>query len=245
MKVTTSAVATHVFTSDVRNRKMTFVQFLLPDGDEVVTEVHTVTAYSKMRYEEIMGRQFLLILRNSENGKIRIEAAKLQEGGWKDFPLRVGYVEHIDSNHKHIHVYDNESRHFVSKYQETNITVGQYVEFLPVIPKVGNFKTAMITRVVENGQEAFGYRDAVVTFSSEEQGYCSWELLPDADGAVHAIVETGTKDVQEPATKGYINKQLLYTKQLPLPKKGDKVRIITFLKRGKDGKKKPLVVDFK
>lgn len=164
--------------------------------------------------------------------------------------VAVGYVEHIDTVHRHIHIYDNESRHFVHSYANgTNANgiagVGAYVRFMPVIPHDSSFKSAVILSVLEDGAEAFGYRNATVTYSNQEQGYCAWELLPDADGKVMPIVETGTSEQQEPCTKGYINKTLCDSLNRPMPKKGDNLQIVTFLKRGRDMKKRPVVVFYR
>jgi len=245
----TTALALRTFQSDVRGRKMTFVSFLTPEGDELTTEVHTITAHCRMRYDDIPNRLFDLLLRKSESGNIRVEAAVLSSATiGQVFETSIGYVDHIDLGHRHIHVYDKESRHLVQKFDPTTtLQEGQYVEFVPLIPKEGNFKEAFILQVLlaEEGPTAFGYRDAVVTYVDSEKGYCAWELLPDADGTIRGIVEKDAKEPQEPATKGYLNKELADRRGVPLPEKGTKIRIITFLKRGKDGKKRPVVVDFK
>jgi len=247
VQIVISAIATRTFHTEVRRRKMLFVQLLTEDGEEIITEVHTVTAFSKIRYNEIEGRLYNVILRTSDNGKRRVEAMCLSQRMVADcFETAIGYIEHVDTTHCHIHVFDNLSRHFVSKYS-TPTTVrkeGQYVEFIPVIPKEGNFKSAIIVRMMDNGPEVFGYRNVVITYSDEEKGFAAWELLPESDGEIHPIVESNAMTPQVPATKGYINQSLATTKGMSLPKIGDKLRIITFLKRGKDGKKRPVVVDY-
>lgn len=240
LRLTSSAIATRVFQAEVRRRKMTFVQLLLPDGTEIVTEVHTLTAFCRMRYEEIEGKVFDVLLRTSDAGKLRVEAAVLNTGTGCSFETAIGYIDRIDLGHHHIHIFDQYSRHLVAKFTSTCPGPGQYVEFIPTIPKEGNFKTAVIRRVLENGAEAFGYRDVVVTYTNEEKGYAAWELLPDATGVVVPLTEKGADT--EPAVKGYINKQLTDRIGRQLPKKGDRLRIVVFLKRGKDGKKHPCVV---
>jgi len=248
LQLTTPLLATHTFQTEVRGRKMTFVSLLTPDGNELSVEVHTITAHCRLRYDDIPNRLFDVLLRTSEGGKMRVEAAVLSTSAISQcFETTIGYVEHIDTAHKHIHVYDKESRHLVSKFvTSTPLKEGQYVEFVPLIPRESNFKEAIITRVLsaEEGPVAFGYRDAVVTYSDAVKGYCAWELLPDAGGIVHGIVETGAKVQQEPATKGYINQSLCEKLMLPLPEKNARVHVITFLKRGKDGKKHLVVVSF-
>lgn len=240
------AIATRVFQSEVRNRMMTFVTLLTPSGNEVVCEVHTVTQYRRMPYNDIMNQSFNIVLRTSDKGNLRVEAAfPSKEGVDEGFTTAVGYVEHIDTGHRHIHIYDSDSRHFVQPYStEPKVQVGSYVRFIPIIPMDSNFKSAVITSVLDNGVEAFGLRNAVVTFTNEEQGYCAWELMPEADGKVRPLVEKDAKEVQEPGTKGYINKVLCERLGLNLPSRGEKLRIVTFLKRGKDRKKRPVVVCF-
>lgn len=246
MNPVTPLLATRLTLSEVRGRKMTFVWLLTPEGEELCVEVHTLTAHARMRYEEIEGKRFDALLRLSEKGNLRIEAALPGRGDIAGtFPTAIAYVEYIDTSHHHIHLYDNFSRHLVAPYQRTTLTQGQYVEFVPVIPKEGNFKTAIITRTLPEGAEAFGYREARVTYTDEQQGYAAWELLPDASGEVHGIVEKGTKEPQVPCTQGYLYSKLCKEKQCPLPKKGERIALITFLKRGKDGKKRPMVVDFR
>jgi len=248
--IATPAIATNVFTSEVRNRKMTFISFMTPQGEEIVTEVHTLTQYCKMRYEDITNHAFNILVRASDSGKLRVEAAYPSNKGVEEsFPISIGYVEHIDTSHHHIHIFDNESRHFVANLSSTpNLTEGKYVRFVPIIPEDSNFKSAIITSIVDKGAESFGYRNAIVTYSNEHDGYCAWELLPDDNGQIMPITETGAKDQQEPTTKGYISKksraQILKGENSPLPPKGAKLKIVCFLKRGKDGKKHPNVVEY-
>lgn len=241
------AIATRVLQSEVRNRKMTFVSLFTPMGEEVMTEVHTLTQHRRMRYEEIPNSTFNLLLRTSEKGNIRVEAAyPCSSEEQKDFPICVGYIDYIDAGHQHIHVFDNGSRHFVEKYSGTpSVKEGDYVIFLPIIKNGNSFKSALITNVLENGADRFGWRNAIVTYSNAEQGYCAWELLPDADGKVNPIVETDASEQHEPGTKGYINKMLCDKLGTPLPNKGERLQIVTFLKRGKDRAKRPVVVNFR
>lgn len=243
LTLTTQVLATRVFTAEVKRRRMTFVQLLLPDGTEMVTEVHTLTVFQRMRYEEIEGRLFEAVVRSADSGKLRIEAAILSAGtGRCAFGTAVGYIDRIDMGHHHIHIFDNFSRHLVAKFASTCPGPGQYVEFIPIIPKEGNFKTAVILRVLDNGAEAFGRRNVVVTYTNDGQGYVAWELLPETDGHVSPITEKGADT--EPATKGYISRQLADRLAKPLPRKGDRLSVVVFLKRGKDGRKRPCVVEY-
>lgn len=154
-------------------------------------------------------------------------------------PTAIGYVEHIDIEHSHIHVYDNLSRHFVAVKSPIMAQIGQFVQFIPVILLQSKFKSAIIYKVLsaDDGFSTFGDHQAKVTFVDSEQNYCKWELT---DGTT--IVEAGTT---EPSyTTGYLSEQLIQSKG-NIPKLGDTLHLTVFLKRGKDGRKYPHVVDYK
>lgn len=154
-------------------------------------------------------------------------------------PSAVGYVEYIDLEHSHIHIYDNQSRHFVAIKSPIMAQVGQFVRFIPIIPQHSKFKSAIIYEVYQQdeGSVAFGYHRAKVTAVDPGDKYISWEIT---DGTT--IVETGTS---EPSyTTGYISEQLMQSKGTR-PKYGDSLLLTVFLKRGKEGKKRPIVVDYK
>lgn len=250
-------LATRTFTSDVRGRKMTFVTLIDRTGTSLTTEVHTLTQYQRLRYEDIPGMLFRALLRRTDKG-LRIEAAILQpaDAAEEDETFRTiaGYVEYIDHSHNHIHVYDNHSRHFVANLTPklSHIVAGQYVRFIPVVPKDSTFKSAFIRAVYpsEQGPEAFGYRRATITYIDNEKGYAAWELLA-GEAPIVELISTlvvgkgggavAPSGVQPSFTKGYIQGTLFkdVASQLEV---GKEVRLITFLKRGKDRQKRPFVV---
>lgn len=238
--ITHHLLATNTFTTEVRGRKMTFVNLISPDGTELSAEVHTLTAHAPLRYSEISGKMFSVLLRTSEKGNLRIEAAILSSQPVSDvFPTSIGYIENIDLNHRHIHVFDNQSRHLVAMMDAaSNVVIGSFVQFLPIIPKESKFKSAIILRTLsdEEGPEAFGYRKARVTYVDNDKGYLSWELLPGEP----PIIETGT--TAPSYTKGYLNLQSTNTHHLT---PNTEFSLIVYLKRGKDGQKRPHVVKVK
>ena len=238
--ITHHLLATNTFTTEVRGRKMTFVNLISPDGTELSAEVHTLTAHAPLRYSEIPGKMFSVLLRTSEKGNLRIEAAILSSQPVSDvFPTSIGYIENIDLNHRHIHVFDNQSRHLVAMMDAaSNVVIGSFVQFLPIIPKESKFKSAIILRTLsaEEGPEAFGYRKARVTYVDNDKGYLSWELLPGEP----PIIETGT--TAPSYTKGYFNLQSTNTHHLT---PNTQLSLIVYLKRGKDGQKRPHVVKVK
>lgn len=247
-------LATRTFTSEVRGRKMTFVSLLSPDGTELTTEVHTITAYSKLRYCAIPGTLYSAILRTSDNGNLRIETAIPSPSQQIDgiFQTSTGFVESIDASHQHIHIYDNLSRHLVAMqdgflHDGTTLTsastvkIGDYLKIVPVIPREGKFKSALIINQypTEEGRNAFGYRRARITHIDMAKGWCSWELLP----GEAPIIEDGT---QSPSfTKGYLSQQHLQGKTISSLSVGQEIQLLTFLKRGKDREKHPYVVNWK
>lgn len=239
-------VATMVTTSNIKGRKVTFVKLVAADGTEASAEVHQLTRHQRIRYDDIPNTFYDVLLREKidDESVVRVEGVVPHPTSGNAVPngfeCIVGYVEHIDVQHGHIHVYDSLSRHFVAKDSRWHLRVGQYVEFVPVVPKESKFKSAVIRRLYSEstGPTAFGFRKAKITYADSVKGYCSWELMGDEK----PVVEQGTT---EPSyTKGYLSQQLLQSKGLDMPKVGEVMNVIVFLKRGKDGVKRPYVVDF-
>ena len=245
-------MVTKLTTSEVKGRKMTFAHLINTAGASLSCEVHALTAFRRLRYGEMRGMLFDVLLRKTD--KVHVEAGIPSSSSVDEvFKPSVGYVEHIDVQHDHIHIYDNSSRHLVAVASQLRPQVGQYVVFTPVIPNNSKFKEAIIRRVFtrEAGMAAFGMRRATITYADSVKGFCAWELLPEDDGIVHPIVETvGTLDDPridtsvENTSSGYLSQQLLQSKGNTIPAVGTTVGIIAFLKRGKDGTKRPYVVDY-
>ncbi|NPD81459.1 hypothetical protein HPS57_05675 [Prevotella sp. PINT] len=144
----------------------------------------------------------------------------------------IGYVDRYDAKHKHYHIFDPLSRHFVAIDPPTPPTVGSYVRFAPVIPEKGNFKTAVALSPENhhNGRRAFGIMKARVKYINLEKEYFAYELLspisPTPEGEI-------TKE-------GYANLSLAGSAQLT---ENQEIHIILFLKRGKDGKKRNYIAE--
>lgn len=245
-------LATRTFTTEVRGRKMVFVTLLSPDGIEISAEVHTLTTYQKFNYNAIPGTLFSVILRTSDSGSMRIEAAIPSTLQQIDgiFQTGIGYVESIDSSHKHLHIYDSHSRHLVAMQDgfihdgdrvvsARNIGTGTFLKILPVIPREGKFKSAIIIKQLsfDEGAAAFGYRKARITYVDKQKGWCSWELLPGES----PIIEDGTTSPS--FTQGYISQHILSDIDINQLSVDTETSLITFLKRGKDGEKHPYVVN--
>lgn len=227
-------------------RKVRFASLVAVDGTEATCELHglmknpTVESNANVRHFVNVGQLYDVILKekSSSEGRKVFLGLLSQKRLDEVFPCCVGYVEHIDVEHRHIHIYDNQSRHFVSSGQKVSPKVGQYVKFVPVVPAKNKFKSAIILSYVaaSDGPIMFGIRELVVTYINKESGYISWDL---ADKEV-PIVELGT---EEPTfTGGYIPTNFFVERNTPIPEVGRKLKAILFLKRGKNLNKHPYIV---
>lgn len=142
----------------------------------------------------------------------------------------VGYVDRYDPKHQHFHIFDNTSRHFVAKNPKVTPTVNGFVRFIPVIPKEGNFKTAIILAGIpaEQGLQLFGTYEAKVKYVNTEQGYFYYTITsPIPETPEGTITQEGSASLSLAAA--------------PLAV-GQSIRIQMFLRRGKDRIKRNSVV---
>lgn len=153
------------------------------------------------------------------------------------FPIVAGYVQHIDSGHGHIHIYDAGSRHFVARLADTACSVGDFVLFAPVVPLHDRFKSAFLHQVLppHEGRAAFGLRQIRICGIDSTRRSALWTLMDSA----HPVVET---DTSAPAcVEGMVWLDVFEQCGIPYPKMGDLYEAVIFLKRGKDGIKRPYV----
>lgn len=145
---------------------------------------------------------------------VNAEAARL---GYE--PIRIGFVDYYDGSRNFFHVYDNQSRHFVAKSPAVRPNVGDFVYFMPVVPKDDPFKSALIQRVADKyeGREKFGVVAAEVLIVNKEKNFVKYKTEDGDEGFCNL----------DRCPKGV--------------KKGDATRLIMFMKRGKDGEKRPYV----
>lgn len=243
-------VMTKLHSAEVKGRKMYFAKLVGSDGTELSCEVHKLTEHNKMKYAELSNKLFSILPRLSKDGTMRVDGAILSKQPMeKSFPKCAGYIENIDINHNHIHIYDSLSRHLVCEGGLRNVKVGQYVEFFPIVPKTDKFKSAIINKVysTSEGRMAFGPKPVRIKYVDKVKGYCTWELIAstlvgDSVEKLSPIVEAGTT---EPSyTSGFLSSQTIQAKGIEMPSVGSEMRITVFLKRGKDRVKRPHVVDF-
>lgn len=241
----TQMIVTRIQESDVKGRRMRFVTLVSREGDEVSCEIHSLHSIlttdsdkSKKHYVNV-GQVYDVILRNkkADDGYALIDAVLSRYNAENVFPTETGYVQMIDHNHNHIHIYDKGSRHFVSSGQRQVVQVGQYVKFVPIIPKINKFKTAIIIQVLplSEGEQTFGLRKVKITYVDKDKGYCAWEFT-DGKGPVFEI---GKPD--NSFNKGYLNLAYFDDHGMAYPNVDSVYEIVVFLKRNRDVQKRPYV----
>ena len=230
-----SMYAAKVFEKEINGRKLRYVKLVATNGSELIADSHQFPC----RPWEISGRIFNVLTRVSKQGNERVSeivasAKRVDEA----FSAEVGFVEFIDESHGHIHVYDSQSRHFVadkSAHTALKISVGNYVRFCPIIANGDHFKSAAIVSVMDKyeGRTAFGIYEAKVEYANVKDRYIRYSLESairyTPEGNIIKAGFASTANLPEDVRNGMVQ--------------GSHVRLILFLKRGKDGMKHNYVAD--
>ena len=230
-----SMYAAKVFEKEINGRKLRYVKLVATNGSELIADSHQFPC----RPWEISGRIFNVLTRVSKQGYERVSeivasAKRVDEA----FSAEVGFVEFIDESHGHIHVYDSQSRHFVadkSAHTALKISVGNYVRFCPIIANGDHFKSAAIVSVMDKyeGRKAFGIYEAKVEYANVKDRYIRYSLESairyPPEGNIIKAGFASTANLPEDVRNGMVQ--------------GSHVRLILFLKRGKDGMKHNYVAD--
>ena len=230
-----SMYAAKVFEKEINGRKLRYVKLVATNGSELIADSHQFPC----RPWEISGRIFNVLTRVSKQGNERVSeivasAKRVDEA----FSAEVGFVEFIDESHGHIHVYDSQSRHFVadkSAHTALKISVGNYVRFCPIIANGDHFKSAAIVSVMDKyeGRKAFGIYEAKVEYANVKDRYIRYSLESairyTPEGNIIKAGFASTANLPEDVRNGIVQ--------------GSHVRLILFLKRGKDGMKHNYVAD--
>lgn len=230
-----SMYAAKVFEKEINGRKRRYVKLVATNGSELIADSHQFPC----RPWEISGRIFNVLTRVSKQGNERVSeivasAKRVDEA----FSAEVGFVEFIDESHGHIHVYDSQSRHFVadkSAHTALKISVGNYVRFCPIIANGDHFKSAAIVSVMDKyeGRKAFGIYEAKVEYANVKDRYIRYSLESairyTPEGNIIKAGFASTANLPEDVRNGMVQ--------------GSHVRLILFLKRGKDGMKHNYVAD--
>lgn len=225
--------AVKVFESMANGKRRYFVKLVAPDGMELTADSHLFPC----KPWEIQGKLYDVLLRTSKQGNVRaVEVVLSKKRVGEVFPTVVGYVDGVDESHGHYHVYDALSRHFVAEKPKMMIRHGDFVVFSPVIPAADKFKSAAVVSVMKHdeGLAAFGAYAAVVTYLNPTDGYLRYRIT------------SPLKDTPEGVMTAEGFASLVYMKDDELRKNikvGDKIRLLLFLKRGKDGVKRNHVAE--
>ena len=221
-------IAVKVYETEKNDRKMRSVKLVAADGTEMLADSHTFDC----KPWEIQGQMFDVLTRTSKEGNVRAHEIVSSEKKVEDeFPLEVGFVDSYDAQHGHYHIFDTQSRHFVAEKPKVNCSVGGYVWFVPVIPKDSKFKSAIVVRTEtqDAGRDAFGPYSAIVKYINQEKGFFYYKILSDLPSTDEGVItDEGSAQLS------------LASNQLVV---GQEIRLIMFLKRGKDGTKRNHVVE--
>ena len=228
-----SMFAVKVFESQVNGKRRYFVKLVAADGMELAADSHLFPC----KPWEIQGRLYDVSLRKSKQGNERaVEVVLSKKGVGEVFPTMAGYVDGVDESHGHYHIYDALSRHFVAEKPQMMIKTGDFVTFSPIIPAEDKFKSAAVINVMPHadGLTAFGTFQAVVTYVNPTDGYLRYRItspLPETpEGIVTAEGFASLVNVKDDE----LRKSL---------KVGDNIRLLLFLKRGKDKVKRNHVAE--
>lgn len=230
-----SMYAAKVFEKEANGRKRRYVKLVATNGSELIADSHQFPC----RPWKVSGRMFDVLTRVSKQGNERVSdivvsAKRVDEV----FSAEVGYVEFVDESHGHIHVYDSQSRHFVaekSAHTASKISVGNYVRFCPIIANGDHFKSAAIVGVMDKyeGRKAFGIYEAKVEYANAKDRYIRYSIESairyTPEGNIIKAGFASTAALPEDVRNGMVL--------------GSHVRLILFLKRGKDGMKHNYVAE--
>ena len=225
-----SMYAVKVFEKEANGRKRRYVKLVGANNTEFIADSHQFPC----KFWEVSGRMFDILTRRSKQGNDRaadIVASRKRVN--EIFPTETGYVEYIDESHGHIHVYDAQSRHFVAETKSVSpdirVQAGNFVSFCPIIAEGDRFKSAAIISVMDglSGREAFGTYGAKVEYVNAQEAYFRYaietEIKPTPEGDI--------------APTGFASMATLPDEVKSQMAVGIHVRLLLFLKRGKDGKK--------
>lgn len=217
------------------HKQRQLVKLVAPNGLELVADSQLFPCPT-----EICGKLYDVLTSVSKFGKLR--ASEIVEA-WRRmtdaFPTQTGYVDRIDESRGYIHVYDAKSGHFVANKAllspDIVVPQGCFVLFCPIIANGDHFKSAAIIGVLDRteGRKAFGMYVALVTAVDAKGDFLRY------------TIETAIK----PTVEGIVTKEgtasLLVLRKENRDKivQGQRVRLVLFLKRGKDGVKRNHVAE--
>lgn len=256
----TCMIVTKVTKAEVGRCPVYFAQLVSPDGIEVTAETHSLhtnplTPSDKRHYVNV-GQVYNVVLRDKRDGDgcrlvdgvLALQAMQLQTSQ-TGFSCISGYVDSIDRQHGHIHIYDGQSRHFVSSGQPfVSAGEGQFVRFVPVIPKRNGFKTAIIVppsageNTAASLTAAFPPRRIRITSINTVKQYAAWQLVDASVPIKETLTDYQTSHGETPVsfTSGFMDLGRA-KQQVPDIGIGREMDAIIYLRRGVDKQKRPYV----
>lgn len=230
-----SMYAAKVFDKETNGRKHRYVKLVAKNGTDFIADSHQFPC----RPWEICGRMFDVLTRVSSKGNERVSDIVVSKHRVDDvFSVEVGFVDFIDELHGHIHVFDSQSRHFVADkaaHPSLSIAVDSYVRFCPIIVNGDHFKLAAIVATVDKyeGRKAFGVYEARVDYANHDDQYIRYTIDSPIGHTPEGVISksgfASTATLSESDRRGIVQ--------------GSHVRLVLFLKRGKDGMKRNYVAE--
>lgn len=243
-----SMYAVKMFEKDSKGRKHRYVKLVAANGMEFIADSHQFPC----RPWEICGCMFDVLKRISAKGNERAADIVVSRKRVDEvFSVKVGYVDFVDESHGHVHVYDSQSQHFVAERENINkecVVVGPdsqnhaikflqgcFVRFCPIIVNGEHFKSAAIIGVMDKyeGRKAFGIYEAKVDYANAKDKYLRYSIES-------TIRYTSEGDIIK---GGFASTAALPDDMRNSIVAGSHVRMILFLKRGKDGMKHNYVAE--
>lgn len=255
-------------------RKYIFVTLTSPEGIEIETVSHTLQPSplhplpeGKRHYVNI-GQLYDCLLRTkasvpdgfpsgpkapvlSDSSLALREAYLSQQKPHDVFPQELGYIESIDLQHAHMHIYDGHSRHFVAPVQRfSKERAGDFVRFIPIIPQTSKFKTAIITgHVPVPASSPSGLiRQIRISSINPQKGFAKWCLVDDTHPIQELLspYQLSNGEIQSSYAEGYLPLHLLGDpEQFTYDKLSNyydhPYSAVIYLKRGKDKIKRPQI----
>lgn len=226
-----SMYAVKIFEKEQHGRRRKFVKLVAPNGVGMVADSHQFPC----KPWEIAGRLFDVLTRVSKEGHVRaVEIVASDKRVEEVFASEPGYIDGIDLEHDHVHVFDVWSRHFVADRATVRLqglACGRFVRFCPVIAQNDPFKSAAIIEMLphEEGLEVFGTYDAIVVSVNRELK--SWKYALATVQPSQQLTQAALSLRRE----GYASLSVLPESRKATLAPGQPARLVLFLKRGMDG----------
>lgn len=222
-------------THDGKTTRRRTVKLIGPHGEEILANSHLFPC----KPWEIMGKLFDVLIRSSKDGNWRAAGIAFSKKSVEEvFPPTIGFIDSFDEKHNHFHIFDNLSRHFVAENPPAKIRVGEFIRFSPIIPQEDKFKSAIVIHPIsyEEGVKSWGILDAMVKFVEESKGFFYYHITSPLPQTPEGIYTQEASAKLSCLVNNYHNRSgnKEETGKIAI---GDRIQLLIFLKRSKDGLK--------